>query len=205
MKTKIQSLLTALLLLVGAVNSQCLMTSAFGTTTAPTTAGAINISTCSFYGEYSTINAVQAATTYICSIAGTGYVTITQGTPTGPIIAFGVGPLSWNSTVAGTYYAHWAQDAACGTSFACLVSTIEYVGPSAACTNPVVAGAAQSSPALACPSQNFNLSLNGATLGSGLSYQWQSSATSGGPWTAIAGATNGSLSTTQATATYYRC
>jgi hypothetical protein len=58
---------------------------------------------------------------------------------------------------------------------------------------------------LACPSQNFNLSLNGATLGSGLSYQWQSSATTGGPWTAIAGATNGSLSTTQTTATYYRC
>lgn len=205
MKTKIQSLLTALLLLVGAVNSQCLMTSAFGTATAPTTAGAINISTCSFYGEYSTINAVQAATTYICSIAGPGYVTITQGAPTGPIIAFGVGPLSWNSTVAGTYYAHWAQDASCATLVACQTSTIEYVGPASACINPVAAGAAQSSPALACPSQNFNLSLNGATLGSGLSYQWQSSATSGGPWTAIAGATNGSLSTTQATATYYRC
>jgi hypothetical protein len=38
-----------------------------------------------------------------------------------------------------------------------------------------------------------------------MSYQWQSSATTGGPWTAIAGATNGSLSTTQTTATYYRC
>ena len=205
MKTKIQSLLTALLLLVGAANSQCLMPNPYGTATAPTTAGAINISTCSFYGEYSTINAVQAATTYICSIAGPGYVTITQGAPTGPIIAFGVGPLSWSSTVAGTYYAHWAQNASCATLIACQTSTIEYVGPSAACINPVAAGAAQSSPALACPSQNFNLSLNGSTLGSGLSYQWQSSATSGGPWTAIAGATNGSLSTTQPTATYYRC
>ena len=160
MKTKIQSLLTALLLLVGAANSQCLMPNPFGTATAPTTAGAINISTCSFYGEYSTINAVQAATTYICSIAGPGYVTITQGAPTGPIIAFGVGPLSWSSTVAGTYYAHWAQDASCATLIACQTSTIEYVGPSAACINPVAAGAAQSSPALACPSQNFNLSLN---------------------------------------------
>jgi len=38
-----------------------------------------------------------------------------------------------------------------------------------------------------------------------MTYQWQSSATSGGPWTAIAGATNGSYSTTQTTATYYRC
>ena len=174
MKTKIQSLIAALLLLVGAANSQCLMTSAYGTATAPTS-GSINISTCSFFGEYSTINAVQAATTYICSVAGTGYVTITQGSTTGPIIAFGQGPLTWSSTVAGTYYAHWAIDANCGTSFACQVSTIEYVGPSAACTNPVAAGAAQSSPALACPAQNFNLSLNGASLGSGLSYQWQSS------------------------------
>ena len=205
MKTKIQSLFTALLLLVGAVNSQCLMTSAYGTATAPTSAGAINISTCSFYGEYSTINAVQAATTYICTVAGPGYITITQGSPTGPIIGFGMSPLTWSSTTAGTYYAHWAQNASCGTLIACQTTTIDYVGPSAACTNPVAAGAAQCSPALACSGQNINLSLNGATLGSGMTYQWQSSATSGGPWTAIAGATNGSLSTTQTTATYYRC
>lgn len=204
MKTKIQSLLAALLLLIGAANSQCLMTSPYGTATAPTS-GSINISTCSFFGEYSTINSVQAATTYICSVAGTGYVTITQGSPTGPIIAFGVGPLTWSSTVAGTYYAHWAIDANCGTSFACQVSTVAYVGPASACTNPVTAGAAQSSPALACPGQNFNLTLTGASLGSGLTYQWQSAATSGGPWTNIAGATNGSYATTQAANTYYRC
>ena len=205
MKTNIQSLLTALLLLVGAANSQCLMTSPYGTATAPIVSGAINISTCSYWGEYSTINSVQAATTYVCTVTGPGYVTITEGAPTGPIVAFGSSPLTWSSTVAGTYYAHWAQDASCATAFACQVSTIEYIGPSAACTNPVVAGTAQSSPALACPSQNFNLSLNGASLGSGLSYQWQSSATTGGPWTNIAGATNGSFSTTQTTATYYRC
>jgi hypothetical protein len=168
MKTKIQSLLTAILLLVGAVNSQCLMTSQYGSVTAPTTAGVVNISTCSFFGEYSVINNVQAATTYICSIAGTGYVTITEGSSTGPVIAFGQGPLTWSSTVAGTYYAHWAIDAACGTSFACQVSTIDYVGPASACTNPVAAGTAQCSPTLACSGQNINLTLNGATLGSGM-------------------------------------
>jgi hypothetical protein len=58
---------------------------------------------------------------------------------------------------------------------------------------------------MACPGQNINLSLNGASVGSGLTYQWQSSATSGGPWTNIAGATNGGFSTTQSTPTYYRC
>lgn len=205
MKTKIQSLLSALLILIGAANSQCIMSNDYGDVIAPTTAGVVTISSCSYYGEYSTINSVQAATTYICTVDGPGYVTITQGSSTGPIIAFGVSPLTWSSTVAGTYYAHWAQNASCGTSNICQLTTIDYVGPSAPCTNPVTAGAAQANLALACLGQNFNLSLNGASLGSGLTYQWQSSATSGGPWTNIAGATNGSYSTTQTVNTYYRC
>ena len=205
MKTKIQSLLTALLLLVGAANAQCLMPNPYGIATAPSVAGAINISTCSFYGEYSTINGVLAATTYICTVTGPGYITITEGSPTGPVIGFGMSPLTWSSTGAGTYYAHWAQDASCGTLVACQTTTIDYVGPSSACSNPAAAGAAQSSPALACIGQNFNLSLNGASLGSGLTYQWQSSATTGGPWANVVGATNSSFSTTQTTATYYRC
>jgi hypothetical protein len=114
-------------------------------------------------------------------------------------------PLTWSSTTAGTYYAHWAQDANCGTASTCQTTTIDYVGPSSACTNPVAAGAAQSTPALACLGQNINLTMNGASLGSGMTYQWQSSTTSGGPWTAITGATNSSYSTTQTSATYYRC
>jgi hypothetical protein len=204
MKTKIQSLLTAILLLVGAANSQCLMTSQYGSATAPAT-GSVNFSTCSYFGEYSPLFSAAAATTYSCSITNGGFITITQGSPTGPVVAFGATPLTWSTTVAGTYYAHWASDAFCGTSFACQTTSVTYVGPASACTNPVAAGAAQCSPALACSGQNINLTLNGATLGSGMTYQWQSAATSGGPWTAIAGATNGSLSTTQTTATYYRC
>jgi hypothetical protein len=207
MKTKIQSLLTAMLLLVGAANSQCLMTSQYGSATAPTAVapGPVNFSTCNYFGEYAPLNFAEPATTYTCSITNSGYITITQGSPTGPVVAFGATPLTWSTTVAGTYYAHWASDASCGTSFACQTTSVTYVGPASACTNPVAAGAAQCSPALACSGQNINLTLNGATLGSGMTYQWQSAATSGGPWTAIAGATNGSLSTTQTTATYYRC
>jgi hypothetical protein len=204
MKTKIQSFLAALFLLVGAANAQCIMTSQFGSATAPTS-GSVDFSTCSYFGEYSPLNSAAAATTYTCSITNSGYVTITQGTANGPIVAFGASPLTWSTTVAGTYYAHWAQNSSCGTSVACQTTTVAYVGPSSACTNPAVAGTAQCSPAMACPGQNINLSLNGASLGSGLTYQWQSSATSGGPWTNIAGATNGGYSTTQATPTYYRC
>ena len=204
MKTKIQSFFAALFLLIGAANAQCIMTSQYGSATAPTS-GSVNFSTCSFFGEYSPLNSAAAATTYTCSITNSGYVTITQGSATGPIVAFGASPLTWSTTVAGTYYAHWAQNSSCGTTVACQTTTVAYVGPSSACTNPAAAGTAECSPAMACPGQNINLSLNGASLGSGLTYQWQSSATSGGPWTNIAGATNGGYSTTQATPTYYRC
>lgn len=204
MKTKIQSFLAALFLLAGAVNAQCVMTSQYGSATAPTS-GSTNFSTCSYFGEFSPLNSAAAATTYTCSITNSGYVTITQGTPSGPVVAFGPSPLTWSTTVAGTYYAHWAQNAACGTSTACQTTTVTYVGPSSACTNPAAAGTAQSTPAMACLGQNISLSLNGASVGSGLTYQWQSSATSGGPWTNIAGATNAGLSTAQSTPTYYRC
>jgi len=56
-----------------------------------------------------------------------------------------------------------------------------------------------------CPGTNFTLSLQNATTGSGVSYQWQSAPTSSGPWTDIAGATGSTLVRTQTAATCYRC
>lgn len=179
----------------------------FGGVTAPTAAAPLtSISTCSYQNEYSALNFVDAATIYQCAIATGGYITITQGTPTGSVIASGISPLQWNSTVAGTYYAHWTVDAACTTaSGVCNVTTATYISPANACTNPVAAGAAAASPAAACPSVNFSLSLTGATLGTGLTYQWQSAATASGPWTAIAGATTANYSLQQSVDTYYQC
>src|SRR5690554_1942179 len=43
------------------------------------------------------------------------------------------------------------------------------------CSGQVVAGSAVSSETSACASSPFNLSLNGATIGGGVTYQWQSS------------------------------
>ena len=183
--------------------SQCNNTSAFGTATAPTT-GSVTISTCSYQTEYSTIDGVQAATIYQCAISDGSFITIRQGTPGGPVIASGQSPLTWNSTVAGTYYAHWNTNAACGTATTCMTTTITYVSPATPCANPVLAGTAVSSPANACPAQNINLSLNGATVGTGLTYQWQSS-TDNVNFSNITGATNASYSTLQNTTTYYRC
>lgn len=198
----IYSLILAALLGQQAI-SQCNNTSAFGTAPAPTS-GTVTISTCSYQTEYSTINGVQAATIYQCSISDGSYITIRQGTPGGPVIASGQSPLTWNSTIAGTYYAHWNTNAACGTATGCLTTTITYVSPATPCANPVLAGTAVSTPANACPAQNINLSLNGATVGTGLTYQWQSSSDNVN-FTNIAGATNATYSTLQSATTYYRC
>jgi hypothetical protein len=213
MKTKIYAYLASLsvmvtMLLSGVSHAQCTNASEFpfGGATAPTAAAPLTtIATCSFQEEYSMLNNVAAATIYQCAILTGGYITIRQGTPTGPVIAAGISPLQWNSTVAGTYYAHWNVDASCATANGCVETTMTYISPASACTNPVAAGAAAASPAAACPSANFALSLTGATLGTGLTYQWQSAATAAGPWTNIAGATTGNYTLQQSVDTYYQC
>jgi hypothetical protein len=209
MKTKIYTYLASLsvmvtMLLNGVSQAQCINTSAFGTATAPLS-GAVTISTCSYQTEYSTLNSVAAATIYECSLASGGYVTITQGAPAGTVIAAGNSPLQWNSTVAGTYYAHWTVDAACATATGCVVTTMTYISPATPCANPVAGGSSVATPAAACPSANFSLSLSGATIGTGLTYQWQSAATATGPWTAIAGATTANYILQQSVDTYYQC
>ena len=188
--------------------AQCTNNTLYPTTPsiAPTSAAPITpISTCSFQTEYSQINNVAAATIYQCEIEDGGYVTITQGISNGTVIAHGPSPLQWSSTVAGTYFAHWSVNASCVQASTCEVTTITYISPATPCNNPVAAGTAVSTPASACPNQSISLSLSGATIGTGLTYQWQSSASAVGPWTNIVGAISGSYSTTQTAPTYYRC
>jgi hypothetical protein len=71
------------------------------------------------------------------------------------------------------------------------------------CTAPPTAGTTNASVTAICPNTNFQLSLTGATVGTGLTYQWQSSA-NGTTWNNITGATARTLTTTQLTTTHYR-
>jgi len=77
--------------------------------------------------------------------------------------------------------------------------------PAAACTGTPNAGSAIStSTNIVCPGTPFTLSLQGATVATGLSYQWQSSPDNTA-WTNITAATSSSYTTTQtATSLYYR-
>ncbi len=76
--------------------------------------------------------------------------------------------------------------------------------PAIACTGTPTAGSVAATDTSVCPSTNFNLSLVGATLASGLSFQWESSANNVN-WSPIVGATQSSYLSSQTTDTYYHC
>ena len=79
------------------------------------------------------------------------------------------------------------------------------ITPAIACVSPVSGGTSAASSTSVCPNQNFNLSISGQTLASGLTYQWESSTTATGPWTPITGATNLYFTTSQTSDKFYRC
>ena len=80
--------------------------------------------------------------------------------------------------------------------------TIEILS-SGPCVNPVLAGTATASLPAVCPSFSSFLSSPGVSFGTGIAYQWYSSPTPAGPWTAIAGATNAAYSAFPTALTYY--
>ncbi len=76
--------------------------------------------------------------------------------------------------------------------------------PAAPCVAPPNAGTAVTNSTLACPNTPFGLSLQGASFGTGLTYQWQSSLDSI-TWIDQVGATNSTFNTSALQNTYYRC
>ena len=79
------------------------------------------------------------------------------------------------------------------------------VTASASCTGTPVAGTAVSSVTSICPGVNYNLSLSGATLASGLTYQWQSATTATGPWTNVPSGNQPNITVSQLVNTWYQC
>jgi hypothetical protein len=72
------------------------------------------------------------------------------------------------------------------------------------CSGTPSSGIAVASPSTGCPSSNFNLNGTAISTGAGISYQWYSSPSSSGPWTAIPTATNSSYITNTTTVTFYQ-
>ncbi len=72
-----------------------------------------------------------------------------------------------------------------------------------ACAGTPTGGTTVSTLTTVCPGTNFTLSTTGSAVGTGLTYQWQSSPDNV-TWTNITGATAATLVTNTSTATYYR-
>ncbi|MEA3444490.1 MAG: pre-peptidase C-terminal domain-containing protein, partial [Bacteroidota bacterium] len=128
-------------LLFGFVNqlsAQCEMTYSYGSATVGAPGVVTTISTCNYTSEYSTVSGIVSGSTYefTCTLSGVHkYVTLRDAASGGTVLAHGSSPLTYTSTITGTIYPHWSDDAACNTSSGCHVTTVELGFPTLACGN----------------------------------------------------------------------
>ena len=185
--------------------AQCNNTIPYFTNNAPAPGNSLTLAFCVYAGEYTTVNLVSAATQYTAtSSIPSDFLTIRQGTPGGAVITFGTSPLSWTSTVAGTYYIHCNANSGCLTQNTCREIILSALNTP--CAGAPNSGTVAISSTTGCTGQSFSLSSSGITSGAGMSYQWQSGPSASGPWSNISGATASNLSTSVATVgtTFYQ-
>ncbi len=120
--------------------SQCSGGSSFASVTAPTTGTATTISTCNWAGDYNTISGITAGSNYTFTSTGGACITIHSGSPTGPVVAFGSGSVTFTAASSGTYYMTINVNCSgCGTGSTCLTTTITCnscaAGPCSSITN----------------------------------------------------------------------
>ena len=133
------SLLLFLILHIGSnANGQCINSNSSGAITAPSPGNTLQINSCAFAGDYSTISGFTSSTSYTVtsnSTPVTDYFTVRQGTPGGAVIAYGASPLTWTALTAGTYYVHVNSSYSCGLQATCRTTSITNNG---SCLPPII-------------------------------------------------------------------
>ena len=146
---------------------------------------------------------------YNTTQTGTGYTTLGAAFLTSTSIS----PTTYNTisqnftpTTTGTYYFVIRVNNSITPWF--LGFDNFSVSSLASCTGTPIGGTAIANPTLGPVSSTFNLSTTGSTSATGVTYQWESSSSATGPWTAISGATTLSFNLTAPSTinvtTYYR-
>ncbi len=103
--------------------AQCINSSAYGSVIAPSgNTSPVQIQSCNYNGEYSTISSIISGNTYEFTGTGVGYVTVT--TTSNAVLASGAAPLSWTASLDGSIRVHWNSDSSCGTDSDCHVTSI---------------------------------------------------------------------------------
>jgi hypothetical protein len=97
----------------------CLNTSSYGTGTLSSSVTSATIN-CNYASEYGTWNGIVSGNNYTTgSSVTTDFITIRSGSSSGPIVAFGIVPVTWNALTTATHYIHVNTDTACGTQSSC--------------------------------------------------------------------------------------
>jgi hypothetical protein len=182
------------------VPGQCTFTAPFGSATINPCGTSQVISSCSYAGEYSTVfGAVAGQQLRFTSSAG-DYVTVHAGSPTGPVIASGAMPFTFNNTFTGTIYPHWSTNSTCGTQSTCRTTSVQCLSCSVpAPANDLCSGAIT----IGC-----NSSVSGSTqcntgIDSGLPFCGTTGGTAPGVWYKFTGdGSYVSLSTCNAATNY---
>lgn len=156
-------------------SAQCTFTTSYGSGTINPAGAVATISTCSFAGEYSTINgAVNGQTLRFATSIGTDYITIHSGTSNGPVVASSSTPLVFANTFNGTLYAHWAADAICNAQAACRVTTVQKIAPECTFTSSFGTATIDTTGAAVtistCPFAGEYSTINGAVNGQTLRF-----------------------------------
>src|SRR5690554_4820965 len=124
MKRKIPILVIIIFVFNSQLYSQCTNTISYGSANAPTTNIPINISSCNYQTEYSTISNIVVGRSYQITNSSGGYITVRSGTYNGPVVGSGNAPFTFTATVSGNHYIHYNTNASCGTATNCCTTTI---------------------------------------------------------------------------------
>lgn len=135
--------------------AQCSGGSSFATVAAPTGSTATTISSCNWSGDYNTITGVVAGNSYTLTISPAACITVHTGSPTGPVVAYGMSSVPFTAPSSGTYYmVIRANCTTCPTGSTCLTTTIICNSCAGPCASP--------SPISGC-GQAFTISTTGAS------------------------------------------
>lgn len=121
---------------------QCTNGSGFGAVTAPSTPTPIQITSCSYAGEYATVTSCPAGASFKFNTSNPNdFLTIRQGTSGGAVLGTGTGEVTVTTSVVGNLYMHINTDPSCGTQSSCRSSWVECVScqapPPGECLNSI--------------------------------------------------------------------
>lgn len=131
-------------------NAQCTNQNLYpGNAVTPDPGGAVTtITTCSYQTEYSHITGIMAGSAYQFTISDGSYITVHQGSNTGPVLGHGYTPVTVVATTSADLYPTWNVNAACGTASTCLTTTVRRFLD---CTPPTVSYSTEND----CANGNF--------------------------------------------------